>query len=101
VISIDLFIVPSGLVSYTKGFLVKKTICFFSLLDDSIGFNILRITKQQHDSVLLWLVSGVFLTIPMTSGVAVYQSQRECKVMETQRLRQWERYIQIQDQFEI
>jgi hypothetical protein len=37
----------------------------------------------------------------MTSGVAIYQSHRECKGMETQRLRQWERYIQIQDQFEI
>jgi hypothetical protein len=74
-------------------FIEKKQSIFFPLLDDSIGFNILRITKEQRDRVLLWLASCVFLTISMTSGVPVYQSHRQWKVMETQRLRQWERYI--------
>jgi hypothetical protein len=35
----------------------------------------------------------------MTSGVALYQSDQQSKVMETQRLHQWECYIRIKDQF--
>jgi hypothetical protein len=66
----------------------------FSLLNDSIGFNLLRMTKEQCYRVLLWLTIWIFLRIWVTSGV-VYQSYRQCKVMEIRRLRHWERYLQI------
>jgi cell division protein FtsB len=57
-------------------------------------------TKEQRYRVLLWLASFVFLAVSVTSGVVVYQSHCQCKAMEMQELHQWERYLQIKEQFE-
>lgn len=65
-----------------------------------MDFNMLRMTKEQRYGVLLWLASCIFLTVSVTSGLSVYRSYRQCKAVEAQKLRQWERYLRIKEQFE-
>jgi cell division protein FtsB len=66
-----------------------------------MGFNVLRMTKEQRYRVLLFVASFAFLAVSGTSGLIVYQSYRQCKAMEARALGQWECYLQIKDQFEI
>ncbi|MDR1366717.1 MAG: septum formation initiator family protein [Puniceicoccales bacterium] len=56
--------------------------------------------KEQRYRILLFMASFAFLAVSVTSGVVVYQSYCQCKAMENQELRQWERYLQIKDRFE-
>jgi cell division protein FtsB len=58
-------------------------------------------TKGQRYRILLWWASLTLLTVSLASGVIVYRSHCQCKAMEAQELRQWERYERIRDQFEM